>query len=110
MATTTEPLYRSLEYEKGATEQACKGVVDPSALIEHARWRAQTLSGEYVRDPMLIAPGRNRRHDGREELTDCLNHLLWDSQEHIEDEERVHRNMQAIRHVALAYECLKEED
>ena len=108
--TTTEPLYRSLEYEEGATQEACKGVVEPSALIAHARWRAQTLSGEYVRDPMTIAPGRNRRHDVREELADALNHLLWDGQEHIEDEERVHWNKQAIRHIALAYDCLNKED
>ena len=108
MLTATEPLYRSMEFERGVTEQAAKGVVDPSGLIEHAEIRARSLSGEYVSDPMLIAAGRDRRRDVREELADARNHLLWDTQAHLEDEDRAHENLIALRHICLAYSLLEE--
>lgn len=108
--TVTAPLLRSLEFERGVTAQACKGVVDPSMLIEQSERRAQTLSGEYVCHPMHIAPGRNRRRDVRQELEDARNHLLWDTQEHLEDEDRCAENLIALRHIALAYTRLQEED
>jgi hypothetical protein len=103
-----EPLLRSLEFERGVTQQASKGYVDPSDLIAHAEHRAQTLCGEYVRDPMHILPGRNRRRDVREELADARNHLLWDSQEHLEDEERAHENLYVLRLIVMAYDRLVE--
>ena len=106
----TEPLIRSLEFERGVTQQAAKGVVDPSRLIEHAEIRARTLSGEYVCDPMHIAVGRDRRRDVREELADARNHLLWDMQAHLEDEDRSERSLLALRHIAYAYTLLEEED
>ena len=109
MTTTSEPLLRSLEFERGVTYQACKGVCDPSRLLEHAQTRSQTLSGEYVTDPMFIATGKDRRREAREELADCLNHLLFDSLEHIEDEERTYENLVAIRGIAAVYQRLEVE-
>jgi hypothetical protein len=103
-------MFRSIEFERGTTHQAAKGATDPSRLIEHAEARARTLCGEYVRDPMHVQTGRDRRRDVREELADARNHLLWDTQEHLEDEERAHRNLIALRHIALAYARLEEED
>ena len=69
------PLIRSLEFERGITRQACKGITDPSRLIEHAEHRAQTLHGEYVVDPMHVRQGLDRRREVREELVDARNHL-----------------------------------
>lgn len=104
-----EARYRSLEFERGVTEQAARGHVDPSSLIEYAERRARTLSSEYVSDPMHIAPGRNRRKDAREELADCRNHLLWDSQAHLDDEEHAASNLRALRLICMAYHELEEE-
>ena len=106
----TEPFYRSLEFERGVTHQAAKGVVDPSRLIEHAENRARVLSGEYVRDPMHIAPGKDRLREAREEAADMRNHLIWAMQERIEDEDFAHRARFALRHICLAYDLLTEED
>ena len=104
------PLIRSLEFERGATEQACKGVCDPSRVIAHAENRAGGyLSGQYVRDPMHVATDRDRRREVREELADARNHLLWDMQTHLEDDERCHADLIALRHICLAYTRLLEE-
>ena len=104
------PLVRSLEFERGVTEQAARGAVDPSRLIAHAENRAGgALAGAYVRDPRLVAVGRDRRREVREELADARNHLLWDSQTHLEDEQRCHENLIALRFIALAYDRLMEE-
>jgi hypothetical protein len=103
-------LYRSLEFERGVTQQAAKGYVDPSNLIRHAESRAERLSGEYVADHMHVAPGRDRRRDVREELADARNHLLWDSQAHLEDEERATSNLRALTLICMAYKELEEED
>lgn len=105
----TQPMIRSIEFERGATEQAAKGVMDPSRLIQHAETRAHSLSGEYVRNPMHVAGGRDRRRETREELADARNHLLWDTQHYLGDEDRVHRNMIALRHVCLAYRALTDD-
>lgn len=102
----TEPLLRSLEFERGVTEQACKGIVNAAPIIDHAEIRARNLSREYVSDFMWIATGRDRRHDVREELADARNHLIWDMQQNIEDEQRAWQSMRALRHIALAYDLL----
>ena len=104
------PFVRSLEFERGGTHEACKGYVDPSDLIEHAEIRARTLSGEYVRDPMHIATGRDRRRDVREELADARNHALWDAQAHLEDDERRERTLRGLLYIALAYREFQEEN
>lgn len=110
MSATTKPLLRSLEFERGTTEQACKGVVDPSEIIAKAEFRAQQLSGEYVHDPMWIQPGRDRRREAREEALDFRNHILWDCLEHIEDEDRCLENVRALGKVCEAYELIKDRD
>jgi hypothetical protein len=104
-----DPLIRSLEFERGVTQQACKGVCDPAKIIEHSENRAAVLSGEYVSDPMHVATGRDRRREVREELCDARNHLLWDTQEHLEDEERAAENLVALRLITLAYNRLLED-
>lgn len=73
---------RNPKLEREIVTEACRGTTDPTALLEHAQARARTLSAEYVADPMLIAEGRKRRKDMREELADCVNHGLFDWQTH----------------------------
>lgn len=104
----TEPLLRSLEFERGITQQACKGITDPSGLIEHAENRARNLSHEYVQDHRWIQAGRNRRRDAREEFVDARNHLVWDTQTNIEDDERAYENLIVIRFAVLAYNRLRD--
>lgn len=96
---------RNMEYEREATREAARGVVDPTPLIEFSEVRACRLSGEYVTDPMLVAQGRDRRRDAREELSDCRNHLVWWLEENHGDD-RAHDAFLALRHVALAYDLL----
>jgi hypothetical protein len=105
-----EPLVRSLEFERGITQQACKGITDPARLIEHAEHRAQTLHGEYVVDPMHVRQGLDRRREVREELVDARNHLVWDTQEHLDDEDRAAENLITLRLICLAYARLSQED
>lgn len=97
-----------LEVEREATEEAARGVADPTALIQHSETRAKVLSGEYVDDPMLIKPGKDRPREVREELSDARNHLVFHFQEHPEDE-RNHRYLLALRYIALAYQEMLAE-
>lgn len=102
-------LPRSLELERELTNEAAKGAVDASRLIEHAEARASSLSGEYVPDPMLIAPGRDRLRDVREELADARNHLCWWLQAHVGDE-KADDALIGLRFVCLAYDRLLVDD
>lgn len=73
---------RNLQLEEEIIRRGCRGITNPDRFIAHSRQRSISLSGEYVHDPMLIAEGRKRRLDMREELADCGNHGLFDWQAH----------------------------
>lgn len=110
MPAKPQPVLRSLEYERGVLEQACKGYVDPSDILERSERRSLTLAAEYVANPMHIQPGRNRRREAREEIEDAVNHLRFDSQEHLEDEERCWENLEALRGLCVVYDRIKDHD
>lgn len=103
-------LRRSLEFERGVTEQAARGAVDPSRLIQHAEQRIQLHSGGYTRDPMRVAPGRDLLRDAREELADARNYVLWAMQERLEDEDLCHELLIGLRFIALAYDRFARDD
>lgn len=100
------PIRRNLELERAITLEATRLVSDPSRLIEHAETRAIRLSAEYVGDPMLIAPGRDRVRDVREEIADARNHVVFWFQENPGEigSERAQDLLVALRHLALAYD------
>lgn len=102
---------RSLDFERGFTELAAKGVANHEPIRIHAESRALRLSGEYVPDPMLVQTGRNRLRDVREELADARNHLCWLAEERqaAGDDDGAHAAAQALRHVILAYDVLRED-
>lgn len=96
---------RDLTFEREATESAARGACFVEPLIAHAEIRAGGhLSSEYVSDPGLIRPGRDRLLDAKEEFADARNHLVFWLQEHIEDD-RAHV-LTALRYTALAYDSL----
>jgi hypothetical protein len=97
--------HRNIESEREVTREAARGVVDPSALIEFSEVRAFSLSGEYVEDAMLVALGRDRLRDAKEEISDCRNHLVWHIQEN-PGMEKSHDALLALRHMCLAYDLL----
>jgi hypothetical protein len=99
---------RNLDLERELTHEAARGAVDPTRLIEHSEARASSLSGEYVPDPMLIAPGRDRLRDVREELSDSRNHLCWWLQAHVGDD-RQDDALICLRFICLAYDRLLED-
>lgn len=105
-------LRRDLEREREITREAARGVADPDRLIQHAEARAIRLSGEYVGDPMLIAPGRDRLKDVREELADARNHIVFwfATHPHAWGSEQEHDLLIVLRHVALAYGVLERLD
>ena len=106
-----EPIHRSLDLERAATEEAARGACDPTQLIGHAEVRALKLSGEYVPDFMLIRPGRDRLLDAREEAADARNHLVFWLQENNDfEDERRDDVMIALRFFALAYDRLTQEE
>lgn len=109
MPPKPEPVRRNLDLEHEMIQEACRGLVDPSDLIEHAEFRSVTLSAEYVDDPLEIQPGRNRVRDAREELEDCVNHLVFHRQEEAWESEWAQNVMVALGLVAQAYELLKED-
>lgn len=76
---------RNLDLEVELIRKATRGFAEPSALIEHCQARALHLSGEYVDDPMTIAPGMERKRQMREELADFVNHALFLAQENPEE-------------------------
>jgi hypothetical protein len=94
---------RLLSLEQEFTETACRGICNPTGLLTHAQTRSRALCGEYVADPMEILSGLNRPQEAREELADCLNHMLFDMQTHLGDEERLAILMRVTQYVALAY-------
>lgn len=97
---------RSIESEREITREAARGVVDPEPLIAFSEVRSGgILSGEYVRDPLLVQLGRDRLRDFKEELSDARNHAVWLIQEQA-GQERAHSVFQALRHVLLAYDLL----
>lgn len=102
----SQPLRRNLQLERDITLEATRSVSDPSRLIEHAETRAIRLSAEYVGDPMLIAPGRDRVRDVREEIADARNHVVFWFQENPGEigSELAHDLLIALRHLALAYD------
>jgi hypothetical protein len=81
----TQPIRRNLELERRMIKDATYGLCDPTELIDHAQMRAFHLSSEYVSDPLTIKPGINRPLQMREELTDLVNHALFNAQEHPEE-------------------------
>ena len=99
------PTRRNLELEREITEEAGRGACSVTRLVEHAEVRALRLSGDYVDDPMLIRPGRDRLLDAREEAADARNHLVFWMQEHLGDE-RSQDALIALRFFALAYDWL----
>ena len=107
-APATMTRQRDIESERDLTRHAAAGVADPADLIEQAEFRAATLSGEYVLEPGLVALGRDRLHDAREELLDCRNHLVWWLQDDVESEHR-QRVCAALREVVLAFELLRAD-
>ena len=106
----TLPLYRSLEFERGVTQQAARGAVDPSRLISHAEQRINAASASYTRDPMQVAPGRDLMRDVREELADARNYALWAMQQNLEDEDFCHEALIGLRFIALAYERFSRDE
>lgn len=76
-------------------------------LLEHAEHRSLNLHGEYVPDPMLIAPSRDRPLDVREELADAVNHGRWWLQEN-RDHPRAGRRRFALALIARAYELWED--
>lgn len=99
-------LLRILQVEREFTQEACRGHVDASRLIEHAETRSKALCREYVRDPMEILPGLNRLRETREELADARNHLVFFAQEKLGDEELLGELQLVLRDVARAYDRL----
>lgn len=77
-------------------------------LIEHAEHRSLNLHGEYVTDPMMIAPARDRGLDVREELADAVNHGRWWLQEN-PDHRHAGRRRFALGLIARAYQLWEDE-
>jgi hypothetical protein len=76
-------------------------------LIAHAEHRSLNLHGEYVTDPMLIAPARDRALDVREELADAVNHGRWWLQEN-PDHPHAGRRRLALGLIARAYQLWED--
>lgn len=98
---------RDVVNERDLVEHACRGVVDPEALITHAQTRAQNQSGEYVNHPGLVRTDVNRAREAREELADCVNYLVWELQD-TEDESTRTSRLRAIQALAVAYNELAD--
>lgn len=103
-------LRRDLDLERELTRQAAKGLVDPEPLIIHSETRCERLSGEYTDDHMLMAAGRDFRHDGREEIADCRWYITAWMQTHSVDDPDYRRMFLALRHTCLLYDLLSEEE
>lgn len=103
------PVRRVPELEREIVEEAARGAVDPDDMIRFAQTRAIQLSGEYVKDPLTILPGRDRPRDAREELADTVNHVTFHIQEH-PDDPRNPDYLIGLRFVALAYEYFKVDE
>lgn len=99
---------RNVAFEREVTEHAAHGAVDPKVLIRRSERRAASLSGEYVKDSMDVALGRDRLLDTREELEDARNHLVWWLEENPEHE-KTHDALIALRFFALGYDRLLED-
>lgn len=108
MPAKPTPRQRNLNFEREFTRSATRHSVDCEALIDHSEARASSLSSEYVSDPMLIAPGRDRYRDGLEELADCRNHLNWGVEEDIEIEEIGPLAEEAMDCIARAYDRIRQ--
>lgn len=98
---------RNLAFERDITHHAARGLVDPNPLIAFAEARARGLSGEYVPDPMLIAPGRDRARDVREEIADARNHLVWWLEENLEHP-TAPRKLRVLQLLCVAYTELQD--
>lgn len=101
---TTPMRTRSLDFEREFTRAAARKYVDAEPLITHAEARASSLSSDYVPDPMLIAPGRDRLHDGMEEGADWRNHLAFVRELLMGHDEIGALVDEAMSYVALAYD------
>lgn len=106
MGPATPKLLRILALEREFTEEACRGVTNPIGLITHAETRCQALSAEYVEDPLEIRRGLDRLLEAREELADARNHLVFDMQEHLGDEERLNELLYIVQGIAILYNRL----
>lgn len=109
LSAKPEPLRRNLPLEREIVREATRGTVDPDRLIEHAQNRAERLSAEYVPDPRLIARGKDRLREAREEAADGVNHCLFWLQEHDVEDDLRDDVMIALRFFALAYDRLLED-
>ena len=96
---------RDLERERLITREASSPYVDPTAFIYYAEKRSQTLSDEYVDDPMFVRTDRDRLEDVREELLDARNHLVWWLEDHTDDY-RVADALDALRGIVAIYQTL----
>lgn len=101
---TEEPAtrYRDLQGERDLIEHAARGVVDPDRLIDHARCRSMSLSGEYVPHPMLVRTDVDAPRDVREELADAINRIVWWLQDH-PDHPHAPRRLQSLKALVVEY-------
>lgn len=109
MPETLKARQRDLDLEREITRHAARGYANPERIIEIAEFRASSASGEYVTDPMLLAPGKDWVHEAREELVDARNYLTWWLCENVGNELAESR-LRALRCVLLAFQELEDED
>lgn len=109
MRPTTVP--RDLELEAFAIDHACRGLIDPSELIEQCRRRASRLSGPYVSDPLTVRDDVDWMLELRAECVDAVNYAIWKKQrlvafEDLQAEQAVLDGI--IGHLARAFELSKQ--
>lgn len=104
-------IVRDVYRERAWTMEACRGVTDPSHLIELSERRAaSSLSSPYVSDPMTLRAGMDRPREAREEALDLRNHVVFWMQERGLSPEDEHDALIVLRHVAIAYDVLRRLD
>lgn len=92
---------RNPPLERELVEYAARGACDPEALITHMQTRSAFSS--------TVRLGVDWIREGREELADFANYLVWwleTNPEHPDFE----RKLQAVRLVAQAYDLTAEDD
>lgn len=99
---------RNLEFEREMTRAASRTVADPETLIMHAEARSMRAQ-DYVGDMMQIRLDRDERKYAREEAADLRNYIVWWLQRNPEHED-VDDMTAALRHTAILYQLLQDED
>lgn len=100
---------RNPEVERDIIEQAARGILDPTELLERMDTRAASLSSEYVRDAGSVALDRDRPREVREEAEDAFNHARWWLEDHLEHP-RAQKRSASLRLLAEFYVAWGEED